>query len=191
MIVILIDPVAAVFDHTEPLNFIRSEESCSVIVPVHRAAVTLIRLEVDLPLPPRHQTAERDTQRVVSQPVEPVRACKLDPLIPNPAPYTVTLAEPVLTNALALLVVDKNTASNDMLEDADPKDPALDVMIIRAEVARPPEGKHRTVVSVSHSVASHVVCPARLCAVYVPDPTLRPYTVMLIDPVRPTFAWLT
>ena len=132
-------------------------------LPLRDPTVITTRRVPKAPRLTRHLTDVSDSQLVPSHPVCPVRPLAVCCSLRNPAPCTVTDAEPVparleLRRTLtALMSADQAWL---MLPDRDPA-----VMTVRLDPWCPRAARHLTDVSDSQLVPSHPVCPVRLLAV--------------------------
>lgn len=178
--VTLVDPLAAALSLLPKLIGPSSIES--ILDPVPTASPKLNdtrRLPTD-PCPIKHPADESDTHIVASQAVRHVRPAPVHPDRPTLHPCTVTLSDPD-DPAFQRLIVLAPTKSPENKPDALPlRIPEL--TLTRMLPAPDCAPLHRTPVSDSHVVLSHVDMPIPTLAEYAAIPSPAPYSVTLDDP---------
>ena len=130
-----------------------------------------------------------DSHVVLSQPVRPVRTAPLYDLSPTPPPYTVMLADPDPAPLLAPPELNDPAPDDSAAVTLPDRHPPL-ADTRRLPIAPPPTW-HRSDVSDSQLVLSHIVSPCRTAVVYAPDPSPDPCKLTLAEPVTATFTRLS
>jgi len=161
--VIEIEPIPARLPLRDRLTASTSADQAWLVLPRCDPTVITTRRVPKDPRLRRHRTDVSDSQSVPSHPVCPVRPLAVCRTIPNPAPCTVTDAEPVPARLemRSLLTTSMSTDQAWLMLPA--RDPAVKTILLVP--CSPSATRHRTDVSDSQSVPSHPVCPWRALTV--------------------------
>ena len=179
-------PTVIWFTTRNALKPANSNENASDTVPNRPWKVIDARRVPDTPCPTLHLIDVSDTHSVASHPVCPSRPRPVYPAFPMLVPCTVIDADPTANR-----FNDDSTLSPIMSVDIDSvtlPDRSPAVITTRRVPDTPCPTLHLVDVSDSHSVASHPVCPSRICAVYRTLPMLLSLSIVKMD--SPRAFWL-
>ena len=183
--VTLADPVAPRFALRITLKLLASNDPPWLKLPYFTPAVNVASRLPITPCPAWHRSDVSASHVVRSHAVRPRLADPVYAVRPRLDPCTVTLVDPLAAQLLrldALAIVTSTEKPLDMLPARRPA--VIDTLWLPTEECA---SWHRSDVSDSHVVRSHVVTPSLEIAVNVVSPKLLPWSVTLVDPLPALF----